>query len=73
MWAFESKKMSSKKSNVSGGGCKREIIIVTSMTCTGCLKNLTIWKVVELSKLVEISSIKKTFEVPTNISPAFMI
>lgn len=64
---------SSKSSNVSGAGCRSDTSIVASITCTIWCKQFTIWNVVELSRPVEISSMKKAFAGPTSISPAHEI
>ena len=66
----DSRMISSNRSYVSGAGCRREINIVTSKTWITQCKHLIIWKVVALSNPVEISSMKRTFARPTNISPA---
>jgi len=62
--------MSSNNSNVSGGGCSKEITIVRSIKCAICWRNFMISNVVELSRPVDISSIKKHLARPTSISPA---
>ena len=61
--------MSSNNSKVSGGGWSREIKAVFLNMCMDCLIEFTIWKVVELSRPVEISSMKSTFTGPTSSSP----
>ena len=63
------RKISSKRSNVSGAGCSRDMKMVASVRCTICCKHFTIWYVVELSRPVDISSMNRVFVGPTIISP----
>ncbi len=69
-WPSDNKTTSSKRSKVSGAGCKRDIKMVASITWQNCCKHATIWNVVELSRPVEISSMNNAFVGPTIISPA---
>lgn len=68
-WPSASSMTSSKRSKVSGAGCKRDIKIVALLNLAIFRMHLTIWYVVELSRPVEISSANKTFLEPTIISP----
>lgn len=61
--------ISSKRSYVSGAGWRSETSMVYSEICANCWRQETIWKVVELSNPVDISSIKSTLHGPTIISP----
>jgi hypothetical protein len=61
--------MSSKRLKVSGAGCSSDTRIVYWSILADWRKLLTIEKVVELSKPVEISSINNAFVGPTIISP----
>ena len=61
--------ISSKSSYVSGAGWRSETSMVDSEIWANCWRQETIWKVVELSSPVDISSMKSAFEGPTIISP----
>ncbi|CAN1129534.1 hypothetical protein LINPERHAP2_LOCUS5271 [Linum perenne] len=61
--------MSSKRSYVSGAGWRSETTIVVFRIWLNCFSVFTIWKVVELSNPVDISSINKALAGPTSISP----
>lgn len=61
--------MSSKRSKVSGAGWRSEINAVALVICTKCFRKETIWKVVELSKPFDISSMKRALVGPTINSP----
>lgn len=69
IWPSDRRMISSKRSKVSGAGCKSDIRMVPSSTFTNCLKLLTIEKVVELSRPVDISSMNNAVVGPTIISP----
>jgi hypothetical protein len=51
--------ISSKRSKVSGAGCKSDIRMVPSSTFTNCLKLLTIEKVVELQKNTNLEALQQ--------------
>ena len=61
--------MSSNRSKVSGAGCKRDITTVLSIIRANWPNVLMMLNVVELSKPVEISSMKSAVVGPTIISP----
>lgn len=58
-----------------GGGCRSEITVVPLRKCARWFNDFTTWKVVEQSKPVDISSMKKAFTGPTGYQhfPCFHI
>jgi hypothetical protein len=61
--------MSSNKLYVSGAGWSKEMTAVPPRMWMVCLREFTIWNVVELSSPVDISSMNRAFAGPTSISP----
>lgn len=61
---------SSKRSKVSGAGCRMDTSTVASVMWASCWRQAMTWNAVELSKPFVISSMKRALFGPTIISPA---